>query len=138
MSSKQIYMYAYALLSKQYYSISQLKDRLYAKKYPANDIEDVIGKLITNKILNEQIFCQNLTQSYIEKGKGPNYILHKLAQKKYKVDISLDEYDWQEIAKCVYEKKFNNLPIKDLKDKKKRVDFLLMRGFYYQDIISII
>ena len=64
-----------------------------------------------------------------KKGVKPEYIENALSES--------DTEDTEEIIDALLEKRIKNTPI-DLKEKQKHINFLLRRGFKYDDIKSVI
>lgn len=131
------------LLSRREHSKKELLHKLQLRGHDADDISEVIEFLEVNQYLCEQRFTEFVFRSRINKGYGEKYIEQELMQKG--IDSSLVNQvaaemsiDWQEIAAQVYNKKFGTAPIKDDKNKAKRIRFMQYRGFSSDEIFALI
>ncbi|WP_175573083.1 MULTISPECIES: regulatory protein RecX [Thalassotalea] len=131
------------LLSRREHSKKELLHKLLQRGHEPDDIVEVIEFLESNQYLCEQRFTESVFRSRVNKGYGEKYIEQELMQKG--IDSSLVNQvaaemsvDWQEIAAQVYDKKFGNTPIKDDKNKAKRIRFMQYRGFSSHEIFALI
>ena len=130
MSVEKVYSYAIQLLAKQDYSKKQLKENLQTKKFSTQNIDEVLAILEQKNIQNDNAFCQNLINKYVENGKGPKFILNKIKQKKYDVEVDFSFYDWFVLAQSAYKKKYQDSnKITDIKEKNKRMNFFACAWF---------
>ena len=91
------------------------------------------GQLLSLKIYRKAGFPMLLfpviKAELYKKGVNPEYIENALSES--------DTEDTEEIIDALLEKRIKNTPI-DLKEKQKHINFLLRRGFKYDDIKSVI
>ena len=126
------------ILSRREHSISQLKSKI--RKFQDNEeqIEELVNKLIENKLLSDKRFAESLIKSKSEVGYGPNYIeqlLQKNSISKNDYDLYSLNIDWHSIFKNVAEKKIGNKKL-NYEDKQKILRFLSYRGFTYEIIME--
>lgn len=84
---RSAYDYSLHLLKFSNKSVSEIKQRLAIKSYPARDIEHAVNKLKKYKILNEELSVMTLCRSRIERGLSNQMIKTKLLQKGYPLAI---------------------------------------------------
>jgi regulatory protein len=105
-------------------------------------IEDVLDKLVTNKILDDERFAEMYLNSRARKGFGPKKIEMELHSKKvdsFFISNAIEAYeDWLENAKNELQKKFKGVAPKDYKSTMKQKQFLFNRGFTTQIIERIL
>ena len=138
-----IYNKALDLVSRREHSCYELIQKLN-KRFPETMpiIEDVVQKLVTNNILNDERFAEMYLNSRARKGFGPKKIEMELNSKK--VDSSfivsaIAEYDsWAENAENELLKKFKGVKPNDFNSKMKQKQFLFNRGFSPQIIEQIL
>ena len=138
-----IYNKALDLVSRREHSCYELIQKLN-KRFPETMpiIEDVVQKLVTNNILNDERFAEMYLNSRARKGFGPKKIEMELNSKK--VDSSfivsaIAEYDsWAENAENELLKKFKGVKPNDFNSKMKQKQFLFNRGFSSQIIEHIL
>ena len=138
-----IYNKALDLVSRREHSCYELIQKLN-KRFPEtmSIIEDVVQKLVTNNILNDERFAEMYLNSRARKGFGPKKIEMELHSKK--IDSSLiataiSEYDnWAENAENELLKKFKGVKPNDFNSKMKQKQFLFNRGFSTQIIEQIL
>ena len=138
-----IYNKALDLVSRREHSCYELIQKLN-KRFPETMpvIEDVVQKLVTNNILNDERFAEMYLNSRARKGFGPKKIEMELNSKK--VDSSfivsaIAEYDsWAENAENELLKKFKGIKPNDFNSKMKQKQFLFNRGFSTQIIEQIL
>ena len=138
-----IYNKALDLVSRREHSCYELIQKLN-KRFPETMpiIEDVVQKLVTKNILNDERFAEMYLNSRARKGFGPIKIEMELNSKK--VDSSfivnaIAGYDsWAENAENELLKKFKGIKPTDFNSKMKQKQFLFNRGFSTQIIEQIL
>ena len=138
-----IYNKALDLVSRREHSCYELLQKLN-KRFPETMpiIEDVVQKLVTNNILNDERFAELYLSSRARKGFGPKKIEMELNSKK--IDSSfianaIAKYDsWAENAENELLKKFKGIKPNDFNSKMKQKQFLFNRGFSTQIIEQIL
>lgn len=137
--SRSILDQAMAFLAYREHSTSELAQKLQARHYPPEEINEVIQELCEMNYLNEARFIESFIRSKANKLIGPLRIKQELLQKGITQNISqqaLDHYDidWFELARKAKEKKFNLQWAEDYHTKAKQIRHLQSRGFDYDQI----
>ena len=138
-----IYNKALDLVSRREHSCYELIQKLN-KRFPETMpvIEDVVQKLVTNNILNDERFAEMYLNSRARKGFGPKKIEMELNSKKIDSSVianAIAEYDsWAENAENELLKKFKGIKPNDFNSKMKQKQFLFNRGFSTQIIEQIL
>ena len=138
-----IYNKALDLVSRRGHSCYELIQKLN-KRFPETMpvIEDVVQKLVTNNILNDERFAEMYLNSRARKGFGPKKIEMELHSKKIDssfIATAIAEYDnWAENAENELLKKFKGIKPNDFNSKMKQKQFLFNRGFSTQIIEQIL
>ena len=138
-----IYNKALDLVSRREHSCYELIQKLN-KRFPETMpiIEDVVQKLVTNNILNDERFAEMYLNSRARKGFGPKKIEMELNSKKVDyifIANAISEYDgWAENAENELLKKFKGVKPNDFNSKMKQKQFLFNRGFSTQIIEQIL
>ena len=138
-----IYNKALDLVSRREHSCYELIQKLN-KRFPETMpvIEDVVQKLVTNNILNDERFAEMYLNSRARKGFGPKKIEMELHSKKIDssfIATAISEYDnWAENAENELLKKFKGIKPNDFNSKMKQKQFLFNRGFSTQIIEQIL
>ena len=129
-----VYNKALDLVSRREHSRHELMQKL-DKRYPNTTpiIEDVLDKLETNKILDDERFAEMYLNSRARKGFGPKKIEMELHSKKVEsffISNAVEAYEsWLENAQRELKKKFKDQKPTDYQSKMKQKQFLFTRGF---------
>ena len=129
-----VYNKALDLVSRREHSRYELMQKL-DKRYPNTTpiIEDVLDKLETNKILDDERFAEMYLNSRARKGFGPKKIEVELNSRKVNslfISNAIEAYEtWLENAQKVLKKKFKDQKPVDYQSKMKQKQFLFSRGF---------
>jgi regulatory protein len=129
-----VYNKALDLVSRREHSRHELMQKL-DKRYPNSIpiIEDALGKLETNKILDDERFAEMYLSSRARKGFGPKKIEMELRSKKvdsFFISNAVEAYEnWLENAQRELKKKFKDQKPTDYQSKMKQKQFLFTRGF---------
>ena len=122
------------------YELMQKLNKRFPEIIPI--IEDVLDKLVTNKILDDERFAEMYLNSRARKGFGPKKIEMELHSKKvdsFFISNAIEAYeDWLENAKNELQKKFKGVVPNDYKSTMKQKQFLFNRGFTTQIIERIL
>ena len=104
-------------------------------------VHEVIDKLVAKNLVNNERFADAYVSSRKRKGFGPKKIFFELQQEEFKKisdkAIFNDSNDWQIVAQEVFSKKFRNGVSSEFKEKSKQQNFMIGRGFRFQEIESI-
>ena len=131
------------LLSRREHSRKELWQKLRNRAETPEILEVVLGALEADRLLSDERFAESFVRSRVSRGLGPVRIKQELLQKGIAADMvsiqleSCDE-DWQQQALEVNEKKFGAAPVKDPKEKAKRVRYLQYRGFHIDTIMAVV
>lgn len=126
------------ILSAKSRSTEDLKNRLREKAWSNEEaIEYAINKLTTMGFLNDYKFATNFIASKLSaRGLGKKRLAFELKRKKVPqqiIDRALEEAfgagEEEKLIEEAIEKRLRLRPVKELKDKKSLVQFLLRRGF---------
>jgi len=129
-----VYNKSLDLVSRREHSRHELMQKL-DKRYPNTTpiIEDVLDKLETNKILDDERFAEMYLSSRARKGFGPKKIEMELHSKKvdsFLISNAVEAYEsWLENAQRELKKKFKDQKPTDYQSKMKQKQFLFTRGF---------
>ena len=122
----------------------EVRNKLIEEGYSDEITERVIASMLKYKYIDYLSYaimyakdCRKLKKwgperikaELYKKGVKPEYIENALSES--------DTEDTEEIIDALLEKRIKNTPI-DLKEKQKHINFLLRRGFKYDDIKSVI
>lgn len=129
-------------LSLRGYFIHELQNRL--KEYFVEDsiANRLIQEFCSYGYLDDQERLRSLIRSYQAKNQSPRAIKAKLFAKKIPRDLIeegltlIDPEESQESLKTLLIKKSKNLDLNDYKNKNKVIQFLMRKGFDYQDILE--
>ncbi|MCY4045378.1 MAG: regulatory protein RecX [Cellvibrionales bacterium] len=97
-------------------------------------IQSVIDQLADDGLQSDERFTEVYVRSYVQKGQGPNKIRMNLKQLGIASHL-IDEYlnhetiDWHAQIKNVFDRKFAQADLMDMKQKSKIYRFLQSRGF---------
>ena len=121
------------LLTIREHSEYELKTKMSKKDFSEEELDSTIEKLKELGFQSNERYAEAFIRSRYNQGKGPIKIRSELSQRR--VDhYNLDEHDWYELSKSVYEKKYNREDSIDSKEKSKRMRFMQSRGFDFEQI----
>ncbi len=131
------------LLTGREHSRLELKNKLLAKNFPTEIVEQVVTYCTEQDWVNDTRYAAMFCRVKARKGLGPIRINGELRQKGIpEADIQLameqSEQDWFELAKTVYLKKFGESPVSDFKDRVKKQRYLQYRGFDSEQISYVL
>lgn len=124
---------AFNLLSRREYTRQELREKCRVSDN-SDVLEVVLDYLYKEGYQSDERFCEAFVRARRSQGKGPARIRQDLKMKgisaslieQYieEVNVSVDE----DLAR-VYSNKYRGEPVKDQKDKARRLRFLVSRGF---------
>ena len=136
-----VYNKALDLLSRREHSQKEVKLKLQKKFKNSEEIDEVIKKLLANNIINDTRFTEQYINSRKRRGFGSKKISYELLSKGINesiIDSVLSNTnDWKELAKKEFNKKYKDGPSGDFKIRSKQKNFLLNRGFSFEEIESV-
>lgn len=131
-AKKTALMKATELLANQEQSSAVLRQKLLARKYDAQEVDEAIGKLKKYNYLDDEEFCRRQFENFYAEGKlSLRQILVKLIQRGFDKDfieqLIPDDFEEHErlVAEKLLAKKFSGGSF----DKNKAWQFLAARGF---------
>jgi regulatory protein len=136
-----VYNKALDLLSRREHSQKEVILKLQKKFKNSEEIYEVIEKLVANNIINDTRFTEHYINSRKRRGFGSKKISYELLSKGINesiIDSTLSNMDdWKELAKKEFNKKYKDGPSDDFKIRSKQKNFLLNRGFSFEEIESV-
>lgn len=122
------------LLARREHSRQELERKLSARCSNNALLAQVLDQLVEQGLQSEQRFAEAFVRSRITRGQGLYRIQQELRQRG--VDDSVTgvaleeaEIDWFELARETALRRFGGMPVKDPKERAKRMRFLQYRGF---------
>lgn len=143
--SKTAYNYAIFILSKRDYSIHKMREKLTARKYEEEEINQTIDTLIEKNFLREEEYKRLRIKSLLMKNFSNSYIIRKMEQEH--LSTSDDEINLVRQEQVISEENsLNGLIEKKLRGKiipqdfeakmklkNKLMNFLGSKGYSYQE-----
>ncbi len=134
---------ALASLAMREHSVKELSEKLQRKSYQPDSITTVIQECLQSNYLDDERFAEMYCRNRARKGFGPNKIRHELKLKgvsstSIQQAFYQEDLDFDHVVAQAYAKKFRDAPIKDIKDKLKRQNYLYNRGFDLELIRTVI
>lgn len=138
---------AYALLRQRPRSVYEIRCRLKLKGYADTVIEDIVASLERAGDLNDERFALFWVESRMHMNPAGDVVLkHELKRKGISDRIieavlieKAGKYDEYELALSMAKDRFERLKKLDRRKAMKRVyDFLLRRGFKYDNIRRVV
>ncbi|MDP3730561.1 MAG: regulatory protein RecX [Candidatus Omnitrophota bacterium] len=138
---------AYALLRMRPRSVYEIRNRLKLKGYADALIEDVVASLERTGDLNDEKFARFWVESRMHMNPAGDVVLkHELKRNGVSDDIieavlteKAEKYDEYELALSMAKDRFERLKKLDRRKATKRIyDFLLRRGFKYDNIRRVV
>ncbi len=129
------YSYALRLLARREHSEHELRQKLLRRKFPLDEIKQVIKELASQNWQSDTRFAQAYFNSRVQQGFGPVKIAYELRQRGIANDlinqvIMRDEAFWQEQLDWVWDKKYSTRE----EASPQQIRFLLSRGFTQEHI----
>jgi SOS response regulatory protein OraA/RecX len=122
-----------------------LKQKLQRKGFTAQQIHHTLKDLVPIRQKNTPVAGDISRQVAKLKsaGKGPIAILHHLRQKGYdepliRQQLETEDDSWVDLARFHLKKQFKETQIKTMKERKKRTDWLLRRGFTMDQVRCVL
>ena len=138
---------AYALLRQRPRSVYEIRSRLKLKGYDDPVIEDVVASLERAGELNDERFARFWVESRMHMNPAGDVVLnHELKRNGISNGIieavlaeKAEKYDEYEVALSMARDRFDRLKKLDRRKATKRIyDFLLRRGFKYENIRRVV
>ena len=124
----------------------EVKQKLYELGVRTHDHDEIIASLIDEDYLNEERFAiQFAGGKFRMKQWGKKKILYALREKKvsdYSIKKALAEIkedDYLVVLKKLAEEKYNSLKEEQYLDRKKKtIDYLVQKGYEYENVNNIL
>ena len=97
---KTSYSIAIRLLTRRPYSTQQIREKLIAKQFAKEEVEQTIEELKEKKFIDDSEFFKMRIRSLIRKSYGPFYIEQKLMEEGIRVDGKFIEAVYNEMNTC--------------------------------------
>ncbi len=138
--NKKALKYALNILNRKDYTVFEMVNKLTAKGFNKDIIDNAIAYLKSNNFLNDERYAENFIYFKLKNGYGRKRIEYDLSKKGIEKNI-IEQYtnniDETHYARLIFETKIKQLK-KDKNVKAKMYNFLARRGFDYDIINRII
>jgi len=118
-------------LARRDHASTELQRKLRDKGYDGRVVDELIERLIAEKLLDDRRYLQNFVAYHAARGQGPNRVradLRKLGLTD--AESSLDDYpDWIAHLKSARQKKFGTSLPTNYADRQRQARFLAYRGY---------
>jgi len=121
------------MLAMREHSVHELFTKLNKKFTQSDWIRAEIEKLQKDGLQSDERFAEAYIGMRLRQGKGAQVIRMELKERGVAsaiISSTLSQHqDWNERALQAYMKKYGRQPLTDLKEKSRRIRFLMSRGF---------
>ena len=142
MALAEIYNKALDLLSRREHSRKELYLKLTKRFESKENINLTLDRLEENNLLSDSRFAEEYVLARRRKGFGPIKITVELQNRGVNESLIFNEIqrfdDWVSLARKSFKKKFPNGPSSDLKELQKQKNFLVNKGFSFNEIESVL
>lgn len=130
------------LLARREHGVTELSRKLIKKGFDPEQVDLVIQDLLTDKLVSDQRFCENMIHSRFNRGDGPIKVRYELRGKGIEdqiIDGVMNELapDWQQALVNLIKNKYAGSLSGTPAERAKKVRFLSSRGFS-QDMIFLV
>ncbi len=135
--------YAITLLARREHSRQELHRKLIAKGLTSVIIEHLLNRLESEGLLSDARFAESYVRARKQRGFGPIRITRELqergvSRRLIQQHVDCDAQDWQEIARCQYQKRFPESVTQDTRQRLRGARFLVNRGFSRDTIVQVL
>jgi regulatory protein len=120
-------------LARRDHASGELRRKLRDKGYDAGVVDEIVDRLVNEKLLDDRRYLQNFVAYHAARGQGPNRVrtdLRKLGLQMPEADTVLDEYpDWIAQLKRARQKKFGTSLPTNYAERQRQARFLAYRGY---------
>jgi len=124
---------ALLLLGRRDYASFELADKLSAKGYTPPAIEEALGALRAERLLDDGRYLENFVRSHTARGQGPARMRQELRQLGFggeAIEVALEAGpDYVALCREVRARKFGQKAPASWAEKGKQARFLQYRGF---------
>lgn len=133
---QQIREVCLAMLARREHSQLEIRHKLQARGFEPSDIDQVLDEFVAKNWQSDARFGESYLRDRVAKGVGPARIQYELQQRGVDSEAAFqaEPQDWDVLLERVYQRKFGDAPIRDFKDRAKRMRFLQQRGFGSESI----
>ena len=141
-SQPTAYAKAVGLLSRREQSERELKRKLAASGYAADEAGMALDRLKSQKFQDDVRFAGVLVRTRISQGYGLRRIAfelrsHGVSEADAAAAMAEEAPDWAALAVNLYRRRFGSRPAADAAERARRAGFLLRRGFDAATVRSI-
>ncbi|MBL8199789.1 MAG: regulatory protein RecX [Chromatiales bacterium] len=122
------------ILARREHSVAELREKLAARGFDAEEVEITLAALMDDRLLSEDRFVENFVGSHTRRGHGPVWLRAELerrgiASSQVTETLASMDVDWVEAAETVRRKRFGAKVPADFKEQARQARFLQYRGF---------
>ena len=122
------------LLARREHSRTELSRKLRQRGAPSDLAEAELDQLEDDGLLSDERFCEAYVHARTQRGYGPARLREELRQRgvaERLIDTVLGDpaYDWTELARQAFDKRFPLGKAGDLSERSKQLRFMQYRGF---------
>lgn len=122
------------LLARREHSYAEMLRKLRQRGATREMAEIELDRLQEEGLLSDERFCEAYIHARSQRGYGPVRLREELRQRgvaevlieRY---LRSDQWDWSELARQAFARRFPEGPAADLKEKSKQLRFMHYRGF---------
>jgi regulatory protein len=127
------------LLARREHGVRELSAKLKAKNFEPDLVDEVIERLVEDRLLSDHRYCESMINARFNRGQGPVKIRFELIGKgvpDHLIDETMNELalDWHRLLVELIKKKYKGELSGTPAERAKKVRFLSSRGFP-QDMI---
>jgi len=125
---------AFNMLARREHSRKEMYSKLHQRFDNQEAVTQVLDEVEREGLQSDQRFAESFVRSRVQRGKGPVKIRYDLGQKGIEaglVDEAMASFDgeWMNLARELVAGKYGLEPPADLKEKQRRMRFVMQRGF---------
>jgi regulatory protein len=122
------------ILARREHSVAELREKLRARDFDAEEIEATLEALVSDGLLSEERFVESFVGSYTRRGHGPVWLRAELERRgisgaAISEALAKADVDWDAAAEAVRVKRFGPEIPTDFKERVRQARFLQYRGF---------
>jgi len=130
------------MLSRREYSRWELTLRLTRSGYSETEVAATLERLIEQGCQDDQRFGEMMVRTRVAQGYGPLRIraelkTHRVSTTEIQVLLDAAEVDWQELARRMLRRRYGQSAPTDHRQRLRRAQFLLRRGFDAATVRSV-
>jgi regulatory protein len=134
---------ALKLLNRRDYGARELCERLVARGFEAKTAQDVVTRLVAEKLVDDARYALHFVAYHANRGRGPLVIAHRLRQAGVSADgigaaIDANDADWRRRCAEVRRKRFGAKSPATWAERGRQARFLTQRGFSAEQIRAAI